>query len=292
MDWRRDLPGWPRAETSRKVACRPHRWHVQEAGTGPDLLFLHGAGGSTHSWRDVIPQMAGAFRTLAIDLPGQGFSERGTGLRLSLETICGDIAALCAQEGWRPVAIVGHSAGGAIALRLSERLEAPHGGPPRVVTFNAALTPFDGVAGWLFPILAKLLVLNPLVPSLFSLGSGDPRRVRQLIAGTGSELSDEGIALYAKLLGDRGHVDGTLRMMAQWKLDTLLDHLAGLDTPTTLIAGARDAAVAPDVSRRAAEAMPDARFVMLDGLGHLAHEEDPARAAAEIRAALALTPSG
>jgi hypothetical protein len=28
----------------------PHRWHVQVTGTGADVLLLHGAGASAHTW--------------------------------------------------------------------------------------------------------------------------------------------------------------------------------------------------------------------------------------------------
>jgi hypothetical protein len=40
-------PGWPLADWSRIVTHRPHRWHVQEAGAGPTLMFIHGAAGAT-----------------------------------------------------------------------------------------------------------------------------------------------------------------------------------------------------------------------------------------------------
>jgi magnesium chelatase accessory protein len=287
MDRERDLPTWPLHALSRTMRVRPHDWHVQQTGKGPLLVLLHGAGGSTHSFRDLIPLLADTHRVVAIDLPGQGFSRMGTKARCSLRHMAEDIAALCADRGWQPAAIIGHSAGGAIALRLSQMVTAPDGAAPRVIGLNAALAPFDGVAGWLFPVLAKLLVLNPLVPKLFSLTSGNPARVRQLIEGTGSSLSDEGFALYTRLIGDRDHVDATLRMMAQWHLDALLKDLPRLTAEVTLVAADGDRAVPPATSVRAAAHMPRAHVVHLAGLGHLAHEEDPARLAGVIRDALA-----
>ncbi|PWR02986.1 magnesium chelatase [Meridianimarinicoccus roseus] len=286
MDRERDLPTWPLHALSRTMRVRPHDWHVQQTGEGPLLVLLHGAGGSTHSFRDLIPLLADTHRVVAIDLPGQGFSRMGTKARCSLRHMAEDIAALCADRGWQPAAIIGHSAGGAIALRLSQMVTAPDGAAPRVIGLNAALAPFDGVAGWLFPVLAKLLVLNPLVPKLFSLTSGNPARVRQLIEGTGSSLSDEGLALYTRLIGDRDHVDATLRMMAQWHLDALLKDLPRLTAEVTLVAADGDRAVPPATSVRAAAHMPRAHVVHLAGLGHLAHEEDPARLAGVIRDAL------
>jgi magnesium chelatase accessory protein len=42
--------------------------------------------------------------------------------------------------------------------------------------------------------------------------------VRSLIGATGTTLDAEALALYARLIARRSHVDGTLAMMAQWSL--------------------------------------------------------------------------
>ncbi|MFP4328969.1 MAG: alpha/beta fold hydrolase BchO, partial [Paracoccaceae bacterium] len=138
-----------------------------------------------------------------------------------------------------------------------------------------ALGNFEGVAGWLFPALAKALALNPLSAAMLTLGGASPARTGRLIASTGSTLDAEGLALYARLMGDRGHVDATLRMMAQWRIDPLLERLPEITARCLFITGAKDSAVPPRVADRAAARMPDAQVIHLPGLGHLAHEEDP-----------------
>jgi magnesium chelatase accessory protein len=283
MDWARDLSGWPHAQASRRIDHPPHRWHVQEMGEGETLLLIHGAGASTHSWRGLMPLLAERWHTVALDLPGQGFTQAGTRSRCSLPLMSDDIAALVAAQGWRPRAVIGHSAGGAIALELARRLEPQ----PRVVGINAALGNFEGVAGWLFPMLAKLLALNPFSANLFTLGGASLARTRRLIESTGTTLDDEGLQLYAQLIGDRSHVDATLQMMSQWRIDPLIDMLPGIDAPTLFITGDRDQAVPPATSERAAARMPDARVVHLPALGHLAHEENPQAVADEIARFLA-----
>lgn len=278
MDWARDLPHWPHAAHSRRIAQPPHRWHVQEMGEGETLLLIHGAGASTHSWRGLLPLLARHRHVVALDLPGQGFTQAGTKSRCSLPLMSDDIAALTQAQGWRPTAVIGHSAGAAIALELARRLDLQ----PRVVGLNAALGNFEGMAGWLFPVLAKALALNPFSANLLTLGGASRARTRRLIESTGSTLDDEGLRLYARLIGDRGHVDATLKMMSQWRIDPLLDMLPAIDAPTLFVTGDRDAAVPPATSDRAAARMPDARVVHLPGLGHLAHEEDPQAVADEI----------
>jgi magnesium chelatase accessory protein len=198
-----------------------------------------------------------------------------------------DIAALLAANDWTPRAVIGHSAGAAIALRLSEMRRAAGGAPLPVVGLNPALGNFEGAAGWLFPALAKLLALNPLTASLFSLGVPSIARARRLIESTGSPLDARGLDLYARLIADRAHVDATLQMMAQWRIDPLLGRLDRLAADCLFITGGRDKAVPPRVAERAAARMPAGRVETLPDLGHLAHEEAPEDVAARIRGWLA-----
>lgn len=268
MQWE----GWPHARLSRFVDSRPHRWHVQEDGTGPPILLLHGAGGAAMSFRDMLPLLARHHRTVAPDLPGHGMTRTGTRQRQGLDPMAEDLAALLRHEGIRPRFIVGHSAGAALALRLAEILDPP---PAGVVGLNVALGHFRGLAGWLFPALAKVLALNPLTAPAFSRLSSSEASVRALLRSTGSNPDAECVALYRRLVSDPAHVDGTLAMMAQWQLGPLLDRLPELAVPVLLIVGENDRAVPPAVSDAAAARLPRARVVHLAGLGHLAHEEAP-----------------
>lgn len=235
------------------------------------MILIHGAGGSSHSYRALIPLLAQTHHVVALDLPGQGLTQLGARHRCGLDAMAQDIAALVKKQNWRPIALVGHSAGGALALRLSQNLEPT----PDVIGINPALGHFEGVAGLLFPIMAKLLALTPGVARFFSRSAANPDRVRSLIEGTGSQIDETGLALYRQLVGDRDHVDATLLMMAQWRLDDLLDDLPSLSTRALFLAGEKDEAVPPQVAQSAAARMQDAVARNLPNLGHLAHEENP-----------------
>ncbi len=273
MDFAAMPADWPHRAASRQIAVATHRWHVQVMGSGPQLLLIHGAGGATHSWRALMPILSQTHTVIAPDLPGQGFTTLGRRNRCGLDAMAEDLAALCAAQDWKPRAIIGHSAGAAIALRMAEILPDP---PGAIVAINAALGPFEGVAGWLFPLFAKLLALNPLVPRLFARFSGGPDRTRTLLASTGSALDDIGVRLYARLTSDPAHVDATLAMMSQWNLTGLLSRLPGIAVPALLITSPRDQAVPPATSDRAAARMPDAQVLSIPGYGHLVHEENGA----------------
>ncbi|MDP3265134.1 MAG: alpha/beta fold hydrolase BchO [Tabrizicola sp.] len=277
MDFDRMPKDWPNRTSARMTRARPHDWCVFEVGRGPEILLLHGAGGSAHSFRNLIPELAD-YRCLVPDLPGQGFTRAGNKGRLGIDPMAEDIARLIEHEGWAPKLVIGHSAGAALALRLSTLIPLD-----RIVGINAALGSFEGAAGVLFPLLARVLSVTPFVPRFVSGLWGNAPTVRRLLTSTGSPPDEAGLRQYIALVQDAAHVDGTLGMMAQWKLDALMADAPKLATPTLLIATTGDKVVPARVSRDAAALMPDATYRELPKLGHLAHEEAGARIGTVIR---------
>ena len=271
MEWAQYSNTWPHSAASRFVRARPHLWHVQEMGTGPVVLLLHGAGGAVHSWRNILPGLAQDFTVFAPDLPGHGFTKMGAMQRSSLTYMAEDIQTLLQSEGIVPDLIIGHSAGGAIALELARILAVP---PKGIVGINAALDNFKGVAGWLFPMMAKMLALNPLTAPTFAAMSSN-RSVESLISGTGSHIDATGLGLYRAVIKEASHVKGALSMMAQWSLDELHQALSDMDIPTLLLTADNDKAVPPETAERVATKLPNAQVIHLRGLGHLAQEENP-----------------
>jgi magnesium chelatase accessory protein len=270
MDPNRLPTDWPFRADARRVRVTPHDWWVIDTGPkeAPALLLLHGAGGSGHSFRALIPLLAPHYRVIVPDLPGQGCTRAGGMRRLGLDAMAEDLARLCATQGYAPQVIIGHSAGAAIALRMADLM--PLGG---VVGINAALGTFDGAAGVMFPVMARVLATTPFVAAAVSRVWGNPASVRKLLAGTGSPLDDAGRAQYMALVRDSAHVNGTLGMMAQWRLEGLMARLPSLDLGVLLIASDKDNAVPPKVSRDAVMHMQRAEYAEITGYGHLVHEE-------------------
>ena len=263
---------WPHRDASRRIDCGTNRWHVQIMGTGPVVLMLHGAGASGHSFAALMDLLAPRFTLIVPDLPGQGFTRAASTARMGLEPMARDLAQLIAAQGWDLAAIIGHSAGAAIALRLAQILPTP---PRALVGINPALGHFRGLAGWLFPVMARALAQTPGVASLFARTGRQPGQVERVLASTGSALPADDVARYRRLIGDAGHVRATLAMMSQWTLDALLADLPRIDLPCLLIAGAADTAVPPDTALEASSRLPRARAHVIEGYGHLIHEEAP-----------------
>lgn len=283
LRWARDGGDWPNREFSRFVRADGIRWHVQELGSGPDLLLLHGTGASTHSWRALAPQLAESYSVLALDLPGHGFTRAPALARYSLSAMADVVAGLARTLGRRPEVIVGHSAGAAIACRacLDGSLS-----PRRVVSLNGALLPLQGWSQPFWTPLARAFTLNPLLPGFLALSGRDPDLVERMLKGTGSRIDEAGKRLYGRLLRSPEHIGSTLRMMAHWDLWTLERDLPGLETPLALLVGDRDRFIPPSEAKRVRRLVPHAEIATLGGLGHLAHEEQPDRIAAMLQPSL------
>jgi magnesium chelatase accessory protein len=250
-------------------------------GQGPPVWLIHGTGAATHSWRDVALLLAGRFTVVAMDLPGHGFTRGRPPGGLTLSGMAGALAALGEALGSVPVAVGAHSAGAAIAARMA--LDGSHRAP--IVAFGAALLPFAGVSAPLLSSLARLLFVNPLVPSLFArVARVDGQTERFLERSTGSRIDRRGVDLYGRLFASPDHCAGAIEMMADWDLAGLVRDLPSLPVRMQVAHGDRDTAIKAGDARRAA-ALARAEFTLLRGLGHLAHEEQPAVAAELISAA-------
>jgi magnesium chelatase accessory protein len=271
-DWAAAGADWPNRAASRFVRAAGFDWHVQVAGDGPTLLLAHGTGAATHSWRDLLPLLASRFTVVAPDLPGHGFTGLPPSRRLTLPGMAWGLRELLRVLGAAPALAVGHSAGAAILVRMALDGHLP---VRAIVSLNGALLPLGGMPGPIFSPLARMLVVLPGVPRLLSWQAGDRETVARLLAGTGSAIDDRGVGFYARLLRHPRHVQAALGMMANWDLDPLAAGMARLTVPLVLVAGGRDRTIPPSHAERVRALLPAARIVVLQGLGHLAHEERP-----------------
>jgi pimeloyl-ACP methyl ester carboxylesterase len=104
----------------RFVEARGTRLRYLAGGEGEPLVLVHGLGGSAANWLALAPLLLPGRRLLVPELPGHGGSAP-LPAAASLNAYADRIALLLEHEDAVPAPVVGHSLGGAIALRLAIR---------------------------------------------------------------------------------------------------------------------------------------------------------------------------
>ena len=270
--WHAAAEFWPRAETSRFVRVGNIDFHVQVSGAGDDVLLIHGAGASAHSFSGVAARLSERYRVITPDLPGQGFTTllpvEAVGLAPFANYLRELMSALQATPRW----IIGHSAGAALGAQYALDTETL---PKGMLCINAAFNPFGSIAAPIFSKTAKWFARSQWLPKALASPALRWRATSSMLADTGSTVDPLMIRCYDTLLGDPEHIAGTLRMMAGWDLPPLLRRLSLLQMPVWLTAAEGDRTIPPERSTSVAQNLPLARTVRIPDLGHLAHEEDP-----------------
>lgn len=264
----------------------------QSGSGGPALVLLHGFGASLFSWHAVMRPLADEYRVVAFDRPGFGLTERPmpgqwTGPSpYSPEAQADQTVGLLDALGIRQAVLVGHSAGGTIAilaaLRHPDRIQA-------LVLVDPAVYTQGGPPAWLAPLLKtpQARRLGPLfVGSIRSWGVQTIRAAWH----DPSRITPETLAGYEKPL-QAENWDRAL-----WEL-TIASHPLRLETrvgqlklPTLVLTGADDRIVPTSETLKLAQQLPGSRLVVIADAGHLPQEEQPQAFLDAVRAFLSRLP--
>jgi len=108
----------PENYIGKKVEVNGRMMRYYQTGNGEDILFIHGSMGSVEDWESLYPLLEDRYRLTAFDRPGMGFSD----IKKNDYTIEGNAKIakeMIKQLDLENVLIVGHSRGGAIALKMA-----------------------------------------------------------------------------------------------------------------------------------------------------------------------------
>src|SRR5258708_22718518 len=92
------------------ISAASIRFHLVEGGAGPTVIFMAGFPQSWYAWRRVMPILAARYTVIAIDLPGQGDSDKPTD-GYDTRTIGERVNALIKTLGHNRYFMAGHAIG-------------------------------------------------------------------------------------------------------------------------------------------------------------------------------------
>jgi pimeloyl-ACP methyl ester carboxylesterase len=116
MSVAKDLPGFD----ERFALVKGVRIRYLVGGAGPPIVLLHGLGGAASNWVVLAPNLARTRLVLVPELPGHGGSSP-VAAAPNLNPYADSVGAVLAHEDVTAAAVVGHSFGGSVALRLAMR---------------------------------------------------------------------------------------------------------------------------------------------------------------------------
>jgi 3-oxoadipate enol-lactonase len=235
------------------------------------VVFLHGIGGAARGWRHQLAAFAPSWHTVAWDMPGYGASAPLT--EVSIATLADALADfLAALHLERPV-LVGHSIGGMIVQRfIAERPDAA-----RAVVLAQTSPAFGRPDGdWQRKFIEDRLGPLDRGETMTMLA---PKLVADLV---GDAPDSEGVALATASMAATDPASYRSMMLALVGFD-LKAELARIAVPTLVLSGSKDGNAPAPMMRRMADAIPGARYVELDGCGHLTNLERPAEFDAALR---------
>lgn len=267
-------PDWPLKQASQFIELDNVRWHLQLLGNGPTILLLHGTGASTHSMADLAIALSENFTCLLIDLPGHAFSEPLAECEHLLTSMASAVNQLCKTLGLEPSYIIGHSAGGAVAIRMCLDTDTS---PKAILSINGALLPFGAFIEPIMLKTARLLSRSDSVTQFLARRGTGTSDVRRALRDTGADISEPMIERYSFLISHKTHVEGALRMMGGWELGQLAKDLPKLTTPIHLIGCDKDHIVPAVRAHRVKRMIQSATAETLENAGHLIHEAAPER---------------
>lgn len=264
-------------------------------GSGPDVVLIHGAGGSARDFTfDLAGRLSGEFRVIALDRPGFGWSERlhddlnarwTTASESPIEQ-ARHLARAARQIGADRPLVVGHSYGAAVAMGWA--LEEPSAG---IVILSGATMPWPGEVDWTYRVLGSLpggAALPPLV-SAFIPRDYVAAALESVFAPQpvpNGYLSEAGVMMATRI--------DTLRANAR-QVNALRPHVVEMSrrypevtVPVEILHGTADTTVYASVhAEPLAGLLPNGNLTILDGIGHMPHHAEPQAVLDAIRRAAA-----
>jgi pimeloyl-ACP methyl ester carboxylesterase len=229
-------------------------------GCGPPVLVLHGWGASIETVLSIVDGLKAQCTVYALDLPGFGQSAlppRAWGVGEYQEFL----AAFMDAVGVRRAALIGHSNGGRIAIRMGST--EPQRIDKLVLVDSAGIRPRRTLRWYRRVALAKI-----------------GKYAARLLGPPGERLRE-------RLVHRAGSTDylaaGAMRpTLVRLVNSDLRGHLPRLAAPTLLIWGAGDTDTPLAAAQEMERLIPDAGLVVFDGAGHYSYLDQPGRFAAVV----------
>jgi pimeloyl-ACP methyl ester carboxylesterase len=259
-------PGGRYARAVPHVSANGVELWVEQAGEGPDVLFVSGLADEGACWVDQVAGLADRFRLTTFDNRGVGRSATPPG-EFAIADFAADTIALMDALGLERVHLVGSSMGGAIAQEVA--LAAPE--RVRTLVLNGTWCRGDRFLheifrSWIWAAQKADSIRDFLVA--VNLWCFAPRIWNEGIM--------DGWLEAAEASPYQQSVDAFVRSAEALIRHDSADRVGAIACPTLITVGELDLVLPPRFSRELHERIAGSRLVVVPGQGHQPFQEDPA----------------
>lgn len=226
-------------------------------GDGPPLLLVAGLGSSARLWGELPRLLSRRFTVLTVDNRGVGGSRRGEAF--SLDGAVADLTAVLRAAGAGPAGVLGVSMGGLIAALFAARHPES---VARLVVASCAARHSAAHARVLAFFRTILTRMSPLEAGHALMTFAFAAPFVEAYPG----FVDEAAGLWAPAPEDVPGVLGQVEALGKG-FDVRLE-LAGITTPTLVLAGELDPIVPVKATLELARSIPAATFRAVEGAAH------------------------
>jgi 2-succinyl-6-hydroxy-2,4-cyclohexadiene-1-carboxylate synthase len=254
------------------------RLHAETTGTGARLVLAHGFTQTGRIWGPMAENLARDHQVISVDLPGHGGS---SDVRADLPTG----ARLLADVGGSGT-YLGYSMGARFCLHAA--LSFPDRVRSLILISGTAGIEDDGLRR--DRVRADEALASQLDPPLEAGVDHDDRErldaflLRWLDRPLFSGIPEGEVDLAQRRTNTTAGLASSLRLAGTGTQQPLWDQLPLLQMPVLVITGERDTKFTALGARMAATIGDNAIHVVVPGVGHTAHLEDPGRVTALVRA--------
>lgn len=229
----------------------------------PPLIFLHGIGGAARGWRGQIEAFSDRYRAIAWDMPGYGGSAPLA--TVSIAALADAMRNFLQQLGATKPILVGHSIGGMIVQQLLANSPDIASAVVLAQTSPAFGKP-DG--DWQKSFIDARLGPLDRGETMVSLA---PTLVKELV---GDDPDASGMVLARDCMAAVPEATYRATMLALLGFDQR-NALKNIAVPTLVLSGSKDNNAPAPMMAKMATYIPQAQYVELEGVGHLANLERP-----------------
>lgn len=235
----------------------------------PLLILIHGTGGHAEAYTRNLGAHAEHFNTCSIDLVGHGWSDKPP-LTYEIADYANHVIEVIKALGYKKAHISGESLGGWVAGWMAVH----HPEWVDRVVLNTA-------GGWTaFPeVMERIKRL-----SMEAVRDPSPERIRtrlEFLMHDPAMVNDDLVEVRRAIYAQPGYGAIMERILCLQEMETRRRNMfsaedtASIKAPTLVLWTSHDPTAAPEEGRKIAEAIPGARFEVMNECGHWPQFEDP-----------------